>query len=712
MAVYNPYAAQEADIARRRHMADVLEEQSFKPIQQFNYNGIPAPISPLSGLAKVLSSYGAGKLGREAAAAETKLGADRTAARARSVDMLVKAMGGTPKGEDTPATPGTDPSLGTTFEPVDVGHDAAERPVVIPGTMGTPAVLGTPAVRGGVTDALALSLEDSEIQGIALGLAKDERGREQALKLAQMTTDRATTVAQQKADTAVLLQEMKARAASGDTTQMKNYAFLQTLSSEDQDAFTVLFNRNSRSLTSDQAMEKTRLEIQGRLDVARLNNEGALNRTQLTLDAKQLTEELRAKAANGGTAEMKNFNFFQGLSSEDKAVFAAEFNRQPTVLTFEQRAELAKMAIEGANARNAATIAGANQRAEDTNAAKLQLAELAARAKGPNALPSDIRSFLHMQSFSPGDQIKFMAYRRANPYLDVGNALIQFDALTGEPVNVVDKGVAPTQRTVAVNAQGTVTTVPGAPGIPGAGQWLQPLDINAPRAGGQPPGATRDEDPRVTAERAEARQAKLDQAQNDATLVVNDLNKVLELLDVPGRVIPITGPAAVATQFTGDARTLADALAPIKARIDLTQLRLMRDASTSGASGLGQVTQGEHKLLQDAWGRLNQFGRAEDLRENITLIKAIFSWVLDKGDFPQGLPAELRGIAEDAKAQREAARRPSSAATPAGGGAERAALQAEYDRLMRTPTRGLTREQLAAWTKRADELEQLLKPGT
>ena len=364
MATYNPYAAQEADIARRKHMADVLEQQAFKPIQQFSYNGIPAPISPLSGLAKVLSSYTAGKLGREAAAAETKLGANRTAARARSVDMLVKAMGGTPKGEDTPATPGTDPSLGTTFEPVAEGHDPAERPVVIPGTMGTPAVLGAPAVRGGVTDALALSLEDPEIQGIALGLAKDERGREQALKLAQMTTDRATTVAQQKADTAVLLQEMKARAASGDTTQMKNYAFLQTLSSEDQDAFTVLFNRNSRSLTPDQAMEKTRLEIQGRLDVARLNNEGALNRTQLTLDARQLAAELQAKANTGGTAEMKNFNFYQGLSSEDKAVFTAEFNRQSPALTFEQRVELSRMGIQGrvdaANVTAAATAARVN----------------------------------------------------------------------------------------------------------------------------------------------------------------------------------------------------------------------------------------------------------------------------------------------------------------------------------------------------------------
>ena len=84
MATYNPYAAQEADIARRKHMADVLEEQAFKPIQQFSYNGIPAPISPLSGLAKVLSSYTAGKLGREAAAAGVKLneqqGTDTSAA--------------------------------------------------------------------------------------------------------------------------------------------------------------------------------------------------------------------------------------------------------------------------------------------------------------------------------------------------------------------------------------------------------------------------------------------------------------------------------------------------------------------------------------------------------------------------------------------------------------------------------------------------------
>jgi hypothetical protein len=57
----SPYQAELADIARRQKMAELMETQAAQPLQTTSYNGIQAPISPLSGLAKVLKSYMAGK---------------------------------------------------------------------------------------------------------------------------------------------------------------------------------------------------------------------------------------------------------------------------------------------------------------------------------------------------------------------------------------------------------------------------------------------------------------------------------------------------------------------------------------------------------------------------------------------------------------------------------------------------------------------------
>jgi hypothetical protein len=48
------YSSQAAEIARRQRLAEMLQQQGMEPEKVFEYNGIQAPISPLSGLGKAL----------------------------------------------------------------------------------------------------------------------------------------------------------------------------------------------------------------------------------------------------------------------------------------------------------------------------------------------------------------------------------------------------------------------------------------------------------------------------------------------------------------------------------------------------------------------------------------------------------------------------------------------------------------------------------
>jgi hypothetical protein len=56
-----PYDEDYRSIARREQMAQILQQQALQPIEAGSYQGIQAPISPLSGIAKVLQGYFAGK---------------------------------------------------------------------------------------------------------------------------------------------------------------------------------------------------------------------------------------------------------------------------------------------------------------------------------------------------------------------------------------------------------------------------------------------------------------------------------------------------------------------------------------------------------------------------------------------------------------------------------------------------------------------------
>ena len=56
-----PYDEDYRSIARREQMAQILQQQALQPLEAGSYQGIQAPISPLSGIAKVLQGYLAGQ---------------------------------------------------------------------------------------------------------------------------------------------------------------------------------------------------------------------------------------------------------------------------------------------------------------------------------------------------------------------------------------------------------------------------------------------------------------------------------------------------------------------------------------------------------------------------------------------------------------------------------------------------------------------------
>jgi len=95
--VANPYQQQQEELARRQKMAEILQQQSFQPIERSSYAGIEAPISPYAGLAKMLQAY-AGAKGQQKVAEERAALADEARNRSQMEGReFINALKGTPE---------------------------------------------------------------------------------------------------------------------------------------------------------------------------------------------------------------------------------------------------------------------------------------------------------------------------------------------------------------------------------------------------------------------------------------------------------------------------------------------------------------------------------------------------------------------------------------------------------------------------------------
>jgi len=145
--VPSPYQAEMADMARRQRMAEIMQQQAFQPAETFSYNGIQARTSPLTGIAKALQGYMAGKTQRDILQEQKALGERAQRESASDIATLFGHMKGQEALPERPPITAID----------DQGNFESNRPAVparAPGIV-DPSIL--PALRDPQARQLAMS---------------------------------------------------------------------------------------------------------------------------------------------------------------------------------------------------------------------------------------------------------------------------------------------------------------------------------------------------------------------------------------------------------------------------------------------------------------------------------------------------------------------------------------------------------------------------
>jgi hypothetical protein len=156
------YNTRLAAIQRNEKLAQIMQQQAFQPVDIQSYQGIQAPISPLSGLAKVLQAY----MGAKGTGDEERIKLNQEA-KVQAQQMLSGL-------QDRPASPGRAAVMGmpeiqaqpaTSFTPM--GSDFEDNPnlaVAPSGNVETPAVAYQPAVapQAAIPPQAAVSLDPDQ----------------------------------------------------------------------------------------------------------------------------------------------------------------------------------------------------------------------------------------------------------------------------------------------------------------------------------------------------------------------------------------------------------------------------------------------------------------------------------------------------------------------------------------------------------------------
>lgn len=135
----------------------------------------------------------------------------------------------------------------------------------------------------------------------------------------------------------------------------------------------------------------------------------------------------------------------------------------------------------------------------------------------------------------------------------------------------------------------------------------------------------------ATAAGAEAAENSAAQARFNAGVIVTSIDDALHTLDTNWDFFVTGLPGRVLANLGGQAANLEQSLLTVQAQTGLQQLREMREASGNGASGLGQVTQTEHALLQAMLGSVSNIQDATQLRQHLNRIRLVYADVLNGG---------------------------------------------------------------------------------
>lgn len=123
----------------------------------------------------------------------------------------------------------------------------------------------------------------------------------------------------------------------------------------------------------------------------------------------------------------------------------------------------------------------------------------------------------------------------------------------------------------------------------------------------------------------EAEASKKVLADRSGNVVVQDIDRALDMINDEGGVLPETGLAGgLASALPGtDAYNVGQLIATVKANTGFDKLQAMRDASPTGGA-LGQVSEHENILLQAAMGNLDQSQDKQQLIDNMNRVRNIY----------------------------------------------------------------------------------------
>lgn len=104
--IANPYQTQLEELSRRQKMAEIMQQQAFQPIERSSYQGIEAPISPLSGIAKALQMYMGGRAQKDISEEKKALGEQFRTQSSEQGKQFIEALKGTPGQAEIPVPSG------------------------------------------------------------------------------------------------------------------------------------------------------------------------------------------------------------------------------------------------------------------------------------------------------------------------------------------------------------------------------------------------------------------------------------------------------------------------------------------------------------------------------------------------------------------------------------------------------------------------------
>lgn len=281
----------------------------------------------------------------------------------------------------------------------------------------------------------------------------------------------------------------------------------------------------------------------------------------------------------------------------------------------------------------------ADRRFQQQLAVQREIAQM--RMAAPSEAPSTVREWEYFNSLSPEDQQRFLAMKRAQQNLNLGDRFVTTDQLNpGGVIGEYGVGLSPERKI----QDGRVITMPGVPG----GQLQQGPGTPAVQ-GGQMPGYMPGGYPDQTAQapgvmvqelpqtRAEREQAALRQSLEETNIGATS-DSIMRALDmVQNSRIPMTGIAGWASSTVPGtpAHDLSEMLDGIKASIGFERLQQMREASPTG-SALGNVTEFENRLLQRVYGSLEQSLSRAQLEENLKRVYNVLNDIVHgPGNGPQ-----------------------------------------------------------------------------